>query len=640
MAEKKCEMCGRPFVGGGNSRVCEACKVATCPTCGVTKRLSGPTLTKYRRRGWWCCSQKCASKHQQKLLMEERGVAFRCQLQEVRERIKAGIAAEPEEIKQARRDRMAALADDEAVKEKRRRTCAERYGKESVLAVPEVHAKGIEAARSDETKSKREKTNLERRGIRNNFGDAETLSKAHAAANSPEGRVKASETCMERYGVRSPYLIPEVRERCWDDESRAKRVETSMAHFGTEHPFQSEEVKAKCRETSLERYGDEYPMRSDEMKKRMRDMREERYGDPGIGTDTAPRIREYVGVHPNASVTEVAKAVGVNDWVVYDACKRHDIKIKKHQSYLEHLMAEYLDSLGVSYVRHDRKTIAPRELDFVAEGRDGRKVAIEVNDVLTHNSTFSPYGDPKPKGYHHEKTLACREAGIPLIHAWEWCMPGSGIDSGRMGSWDVLRNRIAHALGLTPNRVGARELKVVEMSPEEASPFFERNNVNGRRGAKAVFALVGKGCESPTWEDVYMAYAVGDAHLGGRNGGKARYDAEIARGACRLGWEVTGGASKLWKAVTGAVDADGAYRWDSVVYYVDLNYYGAESVSTLPGIEYRGWSPSFWNYWVEDGRLRNREPARNAEVKAAREAGLIWEVYGAGTETYVWERPR
>lgn len=67
------------------------------------------------------------------------------------------------------------------------------------------------------------------------------------------------------------------------------------------------------------------------------------------------------------------------------------------------------------------------------------------------------------------------------------------------------------------------------------------------------------------------------------------------------------------------------------IYYVN-------GISSIEGIEHRGWSPSFWNYWVEENKLRNREPARNAEVKAAREAGLVWEVYGAGTETYVWER--
>ena len=635
-----CDMCGRQFEARGNTKACPECRVATCVVCGKKKALEGAALTKYRQRGYWCCSPKCASTKLRRENLERYGVEFLCQTPEVRERIKAGIAAEPDEVKQARRERIAAVNKDEAVKAKRAATNLERYGSVSPLGLEENRAKGVEAARSDEAKAKRRRTNLERRGIENNFGDQGVLARAHASANSPEGRAKAAQTCMERYGVKSPYLIPEVRERCWDEESRAKRVETSMERFGTEHPFQSEEVKAKRAATNMERYGDEQPSRSEAVKQAMRDKREEKYGDPSIGSDTVVKIKEYAEAHPSASVTEVAKAVGVNDWVVYDACKRHGVKIKKHQSYLEHLMADYLDSLGATYIVHDRKTIAPMELDFLAEGPDGRKVAIEVNDVLTHNSTYSPYGAPKPKRYHYEKTVACREKGIPLVHAWEWCMPGSEIDSGRMGSWEVLKNRIAHALGMTPNRIGARELKVVEMAPKACAEFFRRNNVNGPRGAKTVFALVGKDVESPTWEDVYMAYAVGDAHLGGRKDGKAKYDAEIARGACRLGWEVMGGASKLWKAITEATDENGSYRWDSLEYFVDNNYYGAESVSTLPGIEYKGWSPSFWNYWVAENRLRNRDPAHNAEVKAAREAGLVWEVYGAGTETYVWERDR
>lgn len=633
-----CDMCGRQFEARGNTKACPECRVATCVVCGRKKALEGAALTKYRHRGYWCCSPKCASTKLRRENLERYGVEFLCQTPEVRERIKAGIAAEPDEVKQARRERIADVGRDEAAKARRAATNLERYGSVSPLGLEENRAKGVEAARSDEAKAKRRRTNLERRGIENNFGDRGVIAKAHAAANSPEGRARAAQTCMERYGVKSPYLIPEVREKCWNEGSRAKRVETSMGKFGTEHPFQSEEVKAKRAAMNLARYGDEQPSRTEEFKQIARDRREEKYGDPSIGTETAVKIKEYVDGHPSASVQEIATALGVSYSVVWCNSKRHGVKIRKHQSYLEHIMADYLDSLGAMYIVHDRKTIAPLELDFLAEGPDGRKVAIEVNDVLTHNSTYSPYGDPKPKRYHYEKTTACREKGIPLVHAWEWCMPGSEIDSGRMGSWEVLKNRIAHALGMTRNRIGARELKVVEMAPKACAEFFERNNVNGRRGAKTVFALVGKGVDSPTLEDIYMAYAVGDAHLGGRKDGKAKYDAEIARGACRLGWEVMGGASKLWKAITEAKCEDGSYRWDSLVYYVDLNYFSAESVSTLDGIEYMGWSPSFWNYWVADNRLKNREPSRNAEVRAAREAGLVWEVYGAGTETYVWIR--
>ena len=37
-----------------------------------------------------------------------------------------------------------------------------------------------------------------------------------------------------------------------------------------------------------------------------------------------------------------------------------------------------------------------------------------------------------------------------------------------------------------------------------------------------------------------MGYSIGDAYLG-----KGKYDAEVARGACKLGYSVIGGASKL-----------------------------------------------------------------------------------------------
>lgn len=37
-----------------------------------------------------------------------------------------------------------------------------------------------------------------------------------------------------------------------------------------------------------------------------------------------------------------------------------------------------------------------------------------------------------------------------------------------------------------------------------------------------------------------MGYLVGDAYFG-----KGKYDAEISRGACKLGYSIVGGASKI-----------------------------------------------------------------------------------------------
>jgi hypothetical protein len=154
--------------------------------------------------------------------------------------------------------------------------------------------------------------------------------------------------------------------------------------------------------------------------------------------------------------------------------------------------------------------------------------------------------------------------------------------------------------------------------------FFEENNIQGYRTAKWAYVLVDK----KTGLDL-MCYTTGHAYFG-----KGTYDMEIARGACRLGWSVSGGATKLWKAII-----EDNPDVNSIVYYVDLNHYDGSSVSVLPGATLvKAGAPSLWNWWPKLGVMKNREPSRHAEIKAAYERGEAVPVWNAGTATYVWAR--
>lgn len=428
---------------------------------------------------------------------------------------------------------------------------------------------------------------------------------------------------MEREGIENVAQRSNVREVLrnvrFNDSEETKAKRSASLKVSANDP----DVRKRTAKTNTAKYGVSCPLSIPEVHEK------------GIAAaacierhnETGDRIEEYVSEHPDASITEVARKLGLSYQVVQKQNKTHGygIKLYRSSSYHEAVVAQYLDSLGVEYKRNDRTQIKPYELDFYIE-HNGRKVAIEVNDFATHNMNVNPYGgSPKPHRYHYDKTLACRERGIALIHAWEHCLPD--FDGRcRFGSWGVLKNRIEHALGLTPVRHYARDMRVVEFPASETRAFFDANNVNGYRRAKTTYALVPKSVESPTPDDIVMAYAVGDAFFG-----KGRYDAEIARGACRLHETVVGGASKLWKHITGTD------RYSSIVYYVDLNYYGADSMPDMDGVRFVEHRDSFWNFWTETGELKNREPRRNREITAGYRDGSVWKVENAGTDVYVWE---
>lgn len=374
--------------------------------------------------------------------------------------------------------------------------------------------------------------------------------------------------------------------------------------------------------TNIERYGASTPLVLSEHKGKGNIERAKIYGS---AEDCVTKIKECLSLHPNYTIRMIADAIGVSEPLVRLYNRKYGIGIRTHVSTMEQVIAEFLDSLGVPYVRNTRSVIAPYELDFYMPEHG---VAIEVNDFATHNIDLNPFGGkPKPKRYHWDKTRMCDERGIRLIHAWQHCLPTWEGDSGRMGSWPVLQNVIIHALGMTPHRHYARQMRVVEFPAIQTKKFFDENNINGYRNANVTYALVPKNIECPTPDDIVMAYAVGRAYFG-----KGKYDAEIARGACLLGHNVAGGASKLWRYIIDNTD------YQSIVYYTDRNFYQSNSLGFLENVEYVTHQDSFWNYWVDEDRLANREPMRHAEIMRKREAGEVWQVNNAGTDVFVWRR--
>ncbi|OBY33535.1 hypothetical protein [Mycolicibacter kumamotonensis] len=316
----------------------------------------------------------------------------------------------------------------------------------------------------------------------------------------------------------------------------------------------------------------------------------------------------YIRERGIRSIRGLEVSLGVSDF--YLAAKIRQLglwdELDHYVSYCEAEIRSLLGEWEIPTIT-TRSVIPPHEIDiYSAEHRLG----IEFNGTYWHSAKF------RDRNYHLEKTLRCQAIGVRLIHVWEhlWSQPHKRA---------IYENMITHALGRTENRVGARGTRVEKRPAIEMKSFFETNNIQGYRPAKWAYVLVDKN----TGMDL-MCYTVGQAYFG-----KGRYDMEIARGACRLGHSVSGGATKLWKAII----ADNP-KTNSIVYYVDLNHYDGSSVTGLPGARFIKNQPSFWNWHVRENEVRNREPQRHAEIMAGYANGSVVQVHNAGTAVYVWER--
>lgn len=342
--------------------------------------------------------------------------------------------------------------------------------------------------------------------------------------------------------------------------------------------------------------------------------------ESAILKDRLPQAETWKSLYEaGMSCDAIAARVGVtNPNTVSKYLKRQGVGVKNGYSHRQQEVADFISAFGVSIERDNKTVLGGKHLDVYCPDQ---KVAVEYNGTYWHSHPMllaKGLSEGQAKSYHLDKTLGCERAGVRLIHVWEhlWADPRKR---------PVYENMIRHALGFTGNRVGARQTRVEKRPASTMRRFFEENNIQGYRQARWAYVLV----DNRTGLDL-MCYTTGHAYFG--NGA---YDLEIARGACRLGWSVSGGATKLWKAIIA--DNPGV---NSIVYYVDLNHYNGSSVSVLPGMALvKAGEPSLWNWWPKLGAMKNREPNRHREIMEAYKTGDAIPVWNAGTAVYVWRRP-
>lgn len=254
------------------------------------------------------------------------------------------------------------------------------------------------------------------------------------------------------------------------------------------------------------------------------------------------------------------------------------------KDYYVKVVSEFLDSKEIPY-----RVNAEKQFVISKDGTESVMLFIDmINEFLESEGYF-------------QRTQKFGELGIRCIQLFEYHL----LDAHK---WHVLKDIIMHASGKTPKKIYARKLHV-KYYPKavELKPFFEENNIQGYRNATFAFGLLDEN------ENLLMAYSVGHAWLG-----KGNYDCEIARGACKLGCSVVGGASKLWKAILQYAKE---HDIKNIVYYVDTNYYSGQSINFLKQTDFVSQMFSFWNYWSKDDVMKNREPTRHKEiVKGYKEA--------------------
>ena len=344
---------------------------------------------------------------------------------------------------------------------------------------------------SDAVKEKIRKTNMERYGSAcyissNEFQESykeeyfERTGHTHHLSN-PEVIAARESSNIEKYGSANPF------------EFAKDKVQAGMvAKWGVISPLQNPDILARTQATNTERYGVHSPMMCDEVKEKVKEVNLKKYGHVFSARSHYSALASSV-LYDKESLSEMYKEVGNSHIIakqlgigshrtVLQALREHDIDVNDNilrtVSNAEKEICNILDEAGINYETSNRSVLAPKELDiYIPE----HNVAIEYNGVYWHSDVY------KDKAYHQQKALACKEAGILLIHVYEdqWANPVTK---------EIIKEKIIQKCNKsTKEKVYARKCEVVSVTSNEAREFYTATHVQGYNDSKVNYGLVFNG---------------------------------------------------------------------------------------------------------------------------------------------------
>lgn len=364
------------------------------------------------------------------------------------------------------------------------------------------------------------------------------------------------------------------------------------------------DIEGKRTETWIKKYGADNPMKNKEfakaaIAKRNTDwvkvgykQQERRLGERGVKkefiesidfscdkskADALIRIAEEfkaeTGKEPDRF--DLAERTGmnrtmINRWLAkipeYHMLFRSGNSVSRAQIQVD----EFIKNLGVETNISNRKLIAPYELDIFIPAHN---LAIEYHGVWAHSEGFGGH-DSK---YHLNKTDMCEKIGIQLLQIYdtEW------EDPTRQMIWKSI---IKHKLGLTENKVYARECILREIESSTAKNFLENNHLSGYVKTSNHIGLF--------YQDklqMVLSY------------GKSRFDdsIEIIRLAAKVNTVVVGGISKMLNYVKGL--------HSHITCFADRRYSSLKNCGYTNSLEYVGVTgPNWWGFDKKEYVLQSR----------------------------------
>ena len=190
---------------------------------------------------------------------------------------------------------------------------------------------------------------------------------------NPKIKQKTIETLQNRYNVINPFQIPSIKEKCIENN----------------HTTEALEKRSKSLYTNIEQFCKE---------------------NDCITLEDAMKINNCNGWWSEVEFIiykKWRKCVANKDLDIVKNYTPHRNKSKNE----EKLYQIICDNYNLEVIQTERNIIKPLELDIYIPDK---KIAIEYNGIYFHSIEMG-----KPKDYHLNKSVMCRNLGIRLIHIYD-----------------------------------------------------------------------------------------------------------------------------------------------------------------------------------------------------------------------------
>jgi len=514
------------------------------------------------------------------------------------------------------------------VREKIKKTNIEKYGMENPLAHADVRDKirntnmqkyGVESIGSaDAIKTKIKKTNKKKYGY-------------DYPLQSQDIRDKANETIKSKYGVDNPMKDQKISKKSHDvltskyggcgmasEEIKSKIAETNTQKYGVPNVWGNAQVRDKMHETNITKYGTKYPIQNKSVKNKMQQS---------LLKKTMDIISEYGLVFVSS---------GEDGLILSDTCGHQfstNMNLLYHRKKLsvtqctecnriggmsgkEDLICDFLDSIGIEYVRHDRNMLGGKEIDILIPGKN---IGIEINGIYWHSSKF------KQPDYHQRKKKLAHEKGINLINIWE-----DDIEN----KIDIIKSRLLNLFGLIDTKIYARSCTVSELTKTEASAFLSQNHIQGTAKSSTHHYGLVNGSEIVA----VMSFGKLRAPLGKKHR-EGHY--ELLRFSSKLGSVIPGGASRLFNEFVKKTDPSYILSYSDLCWSkIDGGFYEKLGMSncgiTRPGYYYLNNGVRHFRYKYRKSELvRMGYDPDKTEFEITDEMGLL-RIFDCGNTRFVW----